>query len=240
MKAVSLDVAPSWGIDWTGPAGAADEANNLLARIAPKSDTIHWLHCYYEPGERWQPVERLIIAEMIPRGILAGEDAFYRMMGEDSPDSLFAELEGPDPRTQGHYDKVLGRWVYDGLPPNITRRQWQLWRSHKAYGRGFWIVQGKHGGHKRSFSELERKILRFNGRPDQAPWAGQLPFARFDVRILEKLQAMDKLQSWMEINSSDWRNRTTKDVDQAKDAAKQAIEGKILDWLDSQLEDAVA
>lgn len=240
MAAPALYVKPEWGVDWDGPAGAVAEANALLAQIAPRSEQINWLHCYYEPGERWQPVERLVIAEMTPRIHLAGKNAFFRQMGEQDGDSLFNELEGPNPRLSGHYDKVLQEFRYEGLPPNITQRQWWMWRELGAYGRAIWIVQGRFGGHKKSFSELERKVLRFNGRPDTPPWAGQLPFSRVDKRILEKLQAMDKLQTWMEGRDKDWEHRTAEDVSVAKDRAMKEIQNKIYDWLDSQIADIAA
>jgi hypothetical protein len=226
-------------IDWDGPAGVAEEANRRLALIAPPSNTINWLYAYWEPGEPWQPVERLIIAEMTPRSILAGEDAFYRLMGEADPESLFAELEGPNPRWSGHYDKYLGRFVYDGLPPNITQRQWLLWRSHRAYARAFWCVQGPQGGHKINLNEIEKRILKFHGRPTQTPLSGdpRVPFARFDDRILDKLQAMDKLQKWMERNAASWKDRTAKDRNFEKIQALEEIDRTILDWLDSQIVD---
>lgn len=239
QTAPSLYVRPDWGIDWNGPEGAAAEANELLAQIAPRSDTIHWLHCYYEPGERWQPVERLVIAEMIPRTILAGKDAFFRMMGEQDGDSLFNELEGPNPREAGYYDRVKQEFITrDGmLPPSITQRQWWLWRSERAYARVFWIIQGENGGHKRNFSMLEKKILRFNGLPTDAPWAGQLPFARFDRRILDKLQAMDRLTKWMENHTASWDARTVQDRNIEREKAQEEIDSRILSWLESQIEE---
>jgi hypothetical protein len=242
MKEPVLDVTPEWGIDWAGPDGAATEANELLATISPPSDTLHWLHCYYEPGERWQPVERLIVAEMIPRTILAGKDAFFRLMGELDGDSLFAELEGPNPRESGKWDNVLQQFITrDGLlPAGITQRQWWLWRSHHAYARAFWIIQGSRGGHKKVFSKLERKILRFNGLPHRAPWAGELPFSRFDVRILDKLKAMDRLQDWMDKRQAGWETRTAADRAVAKAEAEAEIDSNILDWLDSQVADIAA
>jgi hypothetical protein len=241
-KQVDLYVRPEWGIDWDGPHGAVAEANELLAQISPRSDKIHWLHCYYEPGERWQPVERLIVAEMVPRSILAGEDAFYRLMGEESPESLFSELEGPNPRDSGFYDRVLQKFVTrDGmLPPSITQRQWMLWRSEKAYARPFWIIQGEHGGHKRRFTETERKILRLNGKPDEPAYAGEFPFARFDTRILDKLKAMDRLQAWADERAQDWKSRTAQDAERSAIEAKERIDAQIMDWLDSQIADIAA
>ena len=227
-------------IDWEGPVGAADEANRLLAQISPPSEIVHWLHCYWEPGERWQPVERLVIAQMVPRGSLQAQFDFYRMMGDDGGDTLFAELEGPNPRESGHYDRVKGEYLYDGLPPNITQRQWLLWREQRAYALPLWIVQGSYGGHKRTFSPRERKILRMNGKPNIAPAPGQLPFARFDRRILEKLFAMDRLQKWMEVRQSDWTNRTLEEASADRARLEQEAEDAIYGWLDSQIADIAA
>lgn len=239
MRAPDLYVRPQWGMDWDGPADAAEDANRMLAQISPPSENQTWLHCFYEPGERWQPVERLLVAQMTPMRMIAAKDAFFKLMGEADGDSLFAELEGPPPADAYYYDKVKGEIMYRAeiLPPSISQRQWQLWREKRAFARVLWIVQGKEGGHKRDFSKLEQKILKFAGRPHQSPFAGELSFAYFDERILGKLQEMDRLADWMQKNSASWEMQTVEDRNRKRTEAMEEIDSRIYAWLDSQVED---
>jgi hypothetical protein len=175
---------------------------------------------------------------------MAREYEFYRMLGESGDASKFYELEGPNPRENGYFDKILGRFVYraECLPPNITQRQWLLWRSEKAFAEPIWIVQGENGGHKRRFSELEGVILRKAGLPREAPDPGDLPFAPFDDRILDKLTRMGELQAhfdalmkWAELRPDEERVAYKKSLTQAA-----RIEAEILDWLEPQIEDIAA
>lgn len=231
-------------MDWPGPNGIADYANERLALIAPRSDRERWLHAYWEPGEPWMPIHRLVIAQMTPRAVMAKEYEFYRMLGESGDASKFYELEGPNPRESGYFDKIKGEFVYraECLPPNITQRQWWLWRSEKAFAEPIWIVQGSNGGHKRRFSDLEGVILRKAGLPREAPDPGDLPFATFDDRILDALSRMGELQShfdklikWAELRADDEREAYKKSLSQ-----QGRIEREILDWLEPQIEDIAA
>lgn len=227
-------------MDYSGPSRVVDFANERLALLSPRSEHQNWLYAYWEPGERWMPIHRIVIAEMTPRAVMAREYAFYRALGESGDASLFYELEGPNPREAGHYDKLLERYVYDELPPNITQRQWLLWRSERAFARPIWIVQGSHGGHKRRFSELERVILKKRGMPSEAPYPGQLAYAPFDDRILKALRAMSDLQEWADMLQRYAGLRTDAEEYKQRLTMEARIEEEIFAWLDPQIEEIAA
>jgi hypothetical protein len=231
-----------WGIDWDGPT-VEPSVLEALAELAPKSELMPWLHLYWEPGETWCPVERFVLANMVPKAVLRAEHNFYQLMTGETYEnaSLYSELEGPNPRAGGHYDEVLERYIHDEnrLPPSITQRQWLLYHEHGAHALPCWIVQGTKGGHKRHFNELEQLVLKTRGRPFTAPVPGQkgYPFAHPDSRMVDAMRKVDQLMKFQEETGKDFRLRTDKDVVRTKDRRKADFHNAIYDWLDSQLEE---
>ena len=67
---------------------------------------------------------------------------------------LDKELAGPNPRNYGRYDAVAGRFVRS-RSFGITMRQWLLYQQTGLYGRPMWVVQGRNGGHKRFWNDVE-------------------------------------------------------------------------------------
>lgn len=230
-----------WGIDWAGPS-VEPAVLQALAELAPKSELMPWLHLYWEPGETWCPVERFVLANMVPRSVLRAEHNFYiAVTGETHENaSLYSELEGVNPRTGGHYDEVLKKYVHSEhrLPPSITQRQWLLYHEFGAHAMPAWIVQGRKGGHKRHFNQLEQLILKQHGRAYTAPPPGDkhYPFAHPDLRMVEAMRKVDQLIAWNEEMSKDFRLRTPQDVARTKKRRKEEFHNAIYDWLDSQLE----
>lgn len=179
--------------EWAGPAGEVAKLNAMLADLAPPSERDFYLWAYWEPGDEWMPVERIVIAQVTPRKLLVAEDRFYRAMGAGSDASVLAELEGPNPRFGGHYDAQLGQFVHDPNrpPPNITERQWLLYRAEGTPGGGLaipkWIVQGREGGTPRRYSLWEQELARVERRATRPPYPGQLDYAPADDRVREAL-----------------------------------------------------
>lgn len=172
--------------EWSGPALQLAWLNEQLQRLAPRSESQLWMHAYWEPGDVWMPLERIVIAQMTPRKLLVAQDRFFRAMGEGSDASQFSELEGPNPRWGGHYDAQLGRYVHAEwrLPPTITERQWLLWRSEGALAEPAWIVQGDEGGTPRRPSRWEAELARVERRPHSPVLPGALDFAPADQRVI--------------------------------------------------------
>lgn len=149
-----------------------------LAELWPRSEQTSWPRLRWEPGYPWEPVERWIIDEMIPA------DAVI-------PDVL-EQLQRATP-PQGHWDAALDEYIRqdDSI---ITTTAWKLFRETGCWARPFWVIQGKHGGHKRWFSESEKKLLRYAGLPSDPPAPGDLPYAPFDTRVLKQLAQHDLLR----------------------------------------------
>lgn len=214
-----------------------------LAELAPKSELMPWLHLYWEPGETWCPVERFVLANMVPKAVLRAEHNFYQMVTGETHEnaSLYSELEGENPRQGTHYDSVLQKFMPDPnrLPPSITQRQWFLYRELGAHAMPCWIVQGTKGGHKRHFNQLEQLVLKQRGRAYQAPAPGHkdYPFAHPDLRMVAAMRKVDQLMAWHEANSKDWRLRSERDVAHTKESRKADFHNAIYEWLDSQLEE---
>jgi hypothetical protein len=208
------------------------EWNRALARLAPRSEFLNWLHVDWFAGDPWDPVERWVVYEMTPWNTIASGQAMARQFGYE--DEIYRDLTGPNPRTKGHFDHTLNRYVYDDLPPLIDRRQWVLFRRFRCYATPVWIVQGDRGGHKRHFTPMELRHLRSRGYPyDAAPAPGELPYAEFDERVITALAKLDHLRKWDRMMS--WRKRTMADTFKARAAAETRWLELFGDWLDEQM-----
>lgn len=203
-----------------------------LARIAPRSEVLNWLHLGWYAGDLWCPVERWIVYEMTPFSAVARQQALAQRFGFE--DEFYRALTGPNPRTGGHYDAALGCFLHKGPPPLIDRRQWVLFRELGAFARPVWVVQGDRGGHKRHFSPLEIRHLRTQGYPyDEAPAPGELPYADFDERVVDQLARMDQLRKWDRRRA--WTRRTIGDQWRARAKAETEFLRLFGAWLDQQL-----
>lgn len=206
--------------------------NRALSRIAPRSENINWLHIDWFAGDPWEPVERWVVYEMTPWDTLARQREHARRFGFD--DEIVADLTGPNPRTRGHFDRVLKRYVVDGEPALIDRRQWVLFREFQCLAQPLWIIQGSRGGHKRHFTPSELRHLRTRGYPHKAaPAPGELPYAEFDERVLVQLAKMDRLRQWDRAMS--WRKRTMTDTFKDRARAETRFLKLFGDWLDEQM-----
>ena len=111
--------------------------------------------------------------------------------------NILRELEGPHPRSTGHgcfgtneygtfcaCESPKMRWV-DGPSRLISRQSWELYRTHGAYARRLWVIQGSNGGHKYRFANWESRLSKMAGGPMNPPRAGELPYAEPDNRTFE-------------------------------------------------------
>lgn len=232
-----------WGIDWVGPT-VEPTVYEALAELAPKSELMPWLHLYWEPGDSWCSVERFVLANMVPKAVLRAEHLFYQMVTGETHEnaSLYSELEGGNPRWLGHYDTIKEKYILNNnvvLPPNITQRQWLLYHETGAYAMPCWIVQGTRGGHKLAYSQIERLLLKQHGHPPDPPVPGDegYPFAHPDQRMISAMRSADRLRSWAEVNSKDWRLRTSADVAHTKANRQEDYEEAVWKWLEPQVEE---
>ena len=132
-------------------------------------------------------------------------------------------MQGPNPRDRGYYDTVLKRFVSDAL---VTRQEWELYQAQKAIPKLFWVIQGEHGGHKRTFTPLEQKYLALARLPTQPPAPGDLPYAEFDQRVLMQLARRDRLQKL---------SGRLSPVEAESDAQMIELRRQLVGWLEEQV-----
>jgi hypothetical protein len=158
------------------------EWEQQLAEISPPTNRFTYLKLIWEQGYPWEVCERYFVYQMMPA----------RMMTSPFHAGILEQLERALP-PQGYYDHTLGQYVEEANCL-ITTRAWKLYRETGCWGKPYWVIQGDKGGHKRWFTQVEKKFLRLVGLPDEPPEPGELPYAPFDDRVLAKLREHDVLQ----------------------------------------------
>ncbi len=171
-------------IQRTPPAGVIERWQPELDRIAPRTTRGYsHLMLVWEPGEDWAPVNRWTIWEMMTL------DRAPRL-------GIRHDLRGPAPITSRRWDPLLGRQKQTKTL-TINQRQWEVYQRTGLFGRPVWIVQGRTGGHKRFWSDVEQNLILLNaGIGDvtmqmDPPAPGDLCYAEPDNRTIAKLAAMD-------------------------------------------------
>lgn len=205
-----------WRRSWEPPT----EWVEALATVSPRSEQHGWLHLWWESGDAWDPVQRWTLYEMIPKAFVDVD--------------ILAELEGPDPRTLNRYDSVKRKMYHQTL---ITRSQWLLYQQTGCYGKLFWIIQGEKGGHKRSFSEDEKKLLRLRDLPTDPPTIGALGYAPFDGRVIQQITRFDRLKQFKG-DLSAYRKAYGAEFTKTKNDAARSFRAQLTDWLADQVDEA--
>lgn len=227
MSATRDQVGEYESFTWTRdvPRGWQEE----LDRLFPRDDVFAWLKIEWWAGERfkvWHPGQFWQIEEQrVQRWVI------YQMsLPGNIPDLVLPDLEGPHPRLRGHWEPRTREWVSDC---NVSREQWELYRSTGCYAQPFWVIQGDQGGHKRRFTPLESRLLKANGHPGDPPFPGDLPYAELDNRVFDQLLRYDRLRRTnrnlaLAKHRADYRQ-------QGKQEAQQAFNAGMLDWLERQV-----
>lgn len=210
----------SWGRrrDYAPPAAWARE----LARVTPKTDRYSWLNLVWVAGEPWAPVQRWCLYQMVPERL--------------TPPWIASYLDGPNPRTMGYWSQRKQEWI--SKAPPISELQWLLWREHRAYGQLWWIVQGEHGGHRAQLSDFESKLVRIRGYEGAWPEVGDLPYAPFDRRVLDRVVAFDKMQSYRMM--AEFAERSPEQLDSEEHDTAAFMRQELGRWLFGQIEHAVS
>lgn len=173
---------------------------------------------HLEPVWHGEPeVCRIVLYQVIPaRGC---SPLFW---GADQRETLRDGYPAPDPR----FRLALN-------PEALTWRQWQLYERFGTIAQPFWIVQGPHGGHKRQFNPVERRLLTGMGLPADPPLAGDLPYAPLDSRVLDAIRPLDVMQMWAK--ASALYERTPADFDREERDALQRGSRQLNQWLSTQM-----
>lgn len=184
-----------------------------LAELAPRVQSLSWLKILWLPGTPEDPIQRYVIFQMTQR--------------EKIPGPVLDLLQGPPPSKDHRIDLML--------------EQWELFRETRCYGQPFWIIQGEKGGHKRRFNRIEQMTCKMHGRPQFPPAAGDLPYAPFDQRVIDKLAPLDRAQFWERgiqfCEGEEWKASDL--TDEEHQAALGDFQGKLWDWLESQADQAL-
>jgi hypothetical protein len=196
------------------------EWGRALAVVAPPSERISWLKLVWEPGDVWQPVHRWMVYQMVPRSAVNEMQRGY--------------LEGPNPRTQGGFDRVLGRFMSRAAP--ISMRQWLLWRETGALGIPYWVVEGDGGGHRYRLDQVEEQVIALHGEGKKLPAPGDLPYAPFDWRALDRLYHLDRIRAYKNCLAFWERSPTALEADERD--AREAFRWDLWKWLETQVVDA--
>ena len=199
---------------------------------------IPWLKLVWFAGESYEPIGRWAIYEMYPEL-------------EHTPDEILADLKGPSPRDPGN-----GRWKEDDTVPQhlggkrwvsdstVSLQQWNLFREFNCYPRLFWIVQGKYGGHKWVLSPEEQSFLKLRGHKlTDTPAPGDLPYAKFDQRVMVQLREYDRLYKYDKTLSWEKRakdkNRAIVLLQEQRDEDLQKFRHQLDRWLTAQVMEVV-
>lgn len=172
-----------------------------LDLIANPNQRTTWLKLVWLSGQPYEPVSRWAIYEMVP------PDSPLRAY---IPDFLLLGLKGENPRT-------WGSWIDDASVPGLKRwrsnstvssLQWDLYHTTHCVPLLFWIIQGEHGGHHYRLPQAEQHYLQtVYGEQWEHPGPGDLPYADFDQRVIDKILASDRLRKWEKAQSQPFEKR---------------------------------
>jgi hypothetical protein len=206
-----------------------------LDELFPPADRLSRLLVRWESGDSWQPIQRFTIWQ--------GEDP----QTIELPPIVRDALARPHPRSKGHYcasgkdtrgqvwcmcPMKANRWR-GGANPHIDRGTWEFYRDTGLFGRRWWTIQGHKGGHRFQWnpSEFEARFSEMNGGPRQTPAPGDLPYAPFDGRVLERIAPLDKVRAWSKMVDFATRHPDQLDAEEEQEATafKEAL-FKHIDW----------
>lgn len=208
-------------VQWAAPASHAQIRGwqAMLDRIAERTyEGPSDLRLVWVPGYLHQPIERWVIYQTSP---------FWR-----APAPVIEDLTGPDPSlflrydAQGKMRRSRRFW--------IDRFQWRLFRDTNRFGLPLWIVQGKKGGHKKEFDDIESRISQLNGGSAQPPKAGELPYAVLDERVIEKIRELDLMSKMKDCVR--FMDRSPEQLDAEEADKVLEMRKRIWGWLDTQVD----
>lgn len=226
-----------------------------LAKIAPRSEELSWLHLSWVSGDPWewsvgrdgftrQPgIGRFFIWQMVP----------FKLIDE----FVLPDLQGPHPRTFSRWDTMAvcqecegwkadckscggrgrGAFVQD-RPCTINRYQWELFHETGALAKPYWIVQGTRGGHLRRFTPVQASLSVMNGGPAEPPLPGELPYAEPDRRTFSALVNLDGLRNF-DLMLTAYQDRTPEQMEDYEKRAVQAMREQMWTYLSNQIESRI-
>lgn len=223
------------------PVSAAQlaEWQRRLDAVVQPSDHLASLLIRWEPGDIWDPVQRFCLWELIPVEHETKSGRWESCM----PDPIRRALEGPDPRSTGHYDRKRKQWIGGPvISTGIDRQTWAIAQEFKRktgqvrWAMRWWAVQGAEGGHPMTIpwqAKVAKKIMGEGAF--QPPSIGDLDYAEPTDRMFEKVAAFDKLRKWR--MHGDWAFRNWNDLSREEQAEAEMTAARVTDWWDGQVAD---
>lgn len=225
-------------MDYEGPSGVIERWQPELDRIAPPTERGHSsLVLRWEPGEEWSPVNRWVVWEV--------------MRPEMAPRlGVQQDLDGPNPRDYGFWDPIMKKFRRTRRF-SITQAQWLFYRRTGMYGRCVWVVQGRNGGTKRFWSEVEQNLammtygeefnaLGIGADALQPPAPGELPYCEPNDKTIEALHGLDMVHrfgSILHLLSSQVEMGAALDIREQTVAEEMARQ--VWYWMDDQIEETL-
>lgn len=234
-------VLPMFRYDPPVSASTVRAWQSELDALFPPCDRLSHIIVRWEAGDLWQPIQRWTLWQV--------QDPMTSIL----PPMVRTALQGAHPRSSGHYcasgfNPVTGQlWCMCPMKANrwrgganafVDRATWELFTETGLYGRRWWTIQGRKGGHRFQWdpSEMEARLSEMHGGPRQTPAPGDLPFAPFDQRVLDRIAPLDKVRAWSKM--VDFATRHPDQLDAEEDAEAEQFKKALWQHLDWGIEEA--
>ncbi len=133
-----------------------------LRRASPVSDRhAYAVPVWYRYGQRW------VLYLATPHRFLTEHWSQPVAPGFTAQECLDEMAKGP-PSSRDPWDRC----------DYVSDVQWGLWRTHDAYCRPWWVLQGEDGGHPASFTPDQQNLLSALHQPTTPPPIGRRAFER--------------------------------------------------------------
>lgn len=160
----------------------------------------------------WHPGwERWVIYQVVPPGAT----------------NFFVQLEPAAGAPMLHIDLEM-----------LDRGQRALWERTGCFGSVLWVIQGRHGGHRRRWWPYEAALAQMSGLPKDLPDPGELCYAEMDTRVFEQLMMLDSVGKWNQM--VEWCDRNPNEVDAEMDEARRMLKRKLGGWVQDQVSNVFA
>ncbi len=186
-----------------------------LRDISPESLQHSWLMLAWLAGTAKQPIDRFVIYEAIPDGLIPAEKR--------------AQLGGTP-----YWKMPAG--MQQGRQQMVSAYQWDMYRKHRVWLRPFWCLQGEHGGTPALYSEMEDAILRAENKDTNPPAPGSLPFAEWNSLAKAQVQMRDRIAKLQEAIRRAKSGTMGVALEAETEAAEKAFRTRFLGWFKETLE----
>lgn len=206
-----------------------------LDAVCPAGDKLSRFLIVWEPGEPQAPIQRWTIWQMRP------PEVTRRMLARKYQGRVI------DPRVMGladYHPRRGARWDdrakcyrrHDGSLAMTDRLTWELYHRTGSWGTRWWVIQGPAGGHRYTLTHTEKKLLgtSSDGRERDVPFAGDLPYAPFDQRVVRHFAQMEAVATWHRVLAKAEVAAQHRVWDADEQHALEAARASLADWIDRQ------